>query len=58
MTGMPGTYRKAKARKKAPVKRVQISEEERRAYEETMRAHDQREREHGQYLPDDVKTRR
>ncbi|MBZ8134918.1 hypothetical protein [Afifella sp. IM 167] len=59
MTGIPETYGKAKdRRKKAPVKRVQLSAEQRQAYEDAMREHDRREREHSQYLPDDVRTRR
>ncbi|WP_156953340.1 hypothetical protein [Afifella pfennigii] len=59
MTGSPQTYKKAKdRRKKTPVKRVQLSAEERSAYEDAMREHDRREREHGQFLPNDLKRRR
>lgn len=48
----------AKRRKKAPVKRVVITDELRKTYEDTVRERDRREREHGQFLPDDQKGKR
>lgn len=47
-----------KRRKKAPVKRVVVSDDVRRAYEDDMRERDKREREHLQFLPDDMKGKR
>ena len=55
----PSTFGPSKKRrKKAPVKRVVISDEERKRYEEAVREHDKREREHLHFLPDDMKGKR
>ena len=45
-------------RKKAPVKRVAVSPEARKAYEDTMREQDKRGRDHTQFLPDEYKGKR
>jgi hypothetical protein len=45
-------------RKKAPVKRVVVSAEARKAYEDTMREQDKRGRDHTQFLPDEYKGKR
>ncbi|MBK1624262.1 MULTISPECIES: hypothetical protein [Hyphomicrobiales] len=59
MSTEPQLYKKAKdRRKKAPVKRVQLSAEERRAYEELMQERQKRDKEHTQFLPEDRQTRR
>jgi hypothetical protein len=51
MTGTNGQFRAAKDRKKkAPVKRVTVSAEAERAYEELVRARDERERNYGRHL--------
>lgn len=47
-----------KRRKKAPVKRVILTDEARKAYEDSVREQDKREREHGQFLPSDIKGKR
>ena len=55
----PSTFGPAKKRrKKAPVKRVVISDEMRKGYEDAARERDRREREHLQFLPDDMKNKR
>ena len=55
----PSTFGPAKKRrKKAPVKRVIVSDEVRKAYEDAARERDKREREHLQFLPDDMKAKR
>ncbi len=45
-------------RKKAPVKRVVVSAEARKAYEDTIRERDKRDRDHTQFLPEDHKGKR
>jgi hypothetical protein len=56
---MAGTFGPVKdRRKKAPVKRVTVSAEARKAYEDTIRQQDQRGREHTQFLPDEYKGKR
>ena len=47
-----------KRRKKSPVKRVAVSDEVRKGYEDIARERDKREREHLQFLPDDMKGKR
>ena len=55
----PNTFGPAKTRrKKAPVKRVIVSDEVRKGYEDAVRERDKREREHLQFLPDDMKGKR
>ncbi len=55
----PNTFGPARTRRKAaPVRRVVVSDEVRKAYEDDMRERDKREREHGQFLPDDMKGKR
>ena len=55
----PNTFGPAKKRrKKAPVKRVILSDEARKAYEDGVRERDERERQHLQFLPDDMKGKR
>ena len=57
---MPGsTFKPVKdRRKRAPVKRVTVSVEVRKAYENTIRERDQRENDHTRFLPDDRKGKR
>jgi hypothetical protein len=58
-TSPPNTFGPAKKRrKKAPVKRVFISDEVRKGYEDAARERDRRELEHLQFLPDDMKGKR
>ena len=45
-------------RKAAPVKRITVSPEARKIYEEEMRQREKREKELGQFLPDDRKGKR
>ena len=55
----PNTFGPTKQRrKKALVKRVVVSDEVRKAYEDSVRERDKREREHMQFLPDDIKGKR
>ncbi len=59
MAAAPEKFKRAKARRRTePGKRVAASEEERKAYEDTARRMEDREREHTQFLPDDIKRRR
>lgn len=58
MTTTPDKFKPKERRKASRGKRVSVSEEERRAYEETVKRIGDREREHGQFLPEDVKRRR
>ncbi|MGV8839578.1 MAG: hypothetical protein ACWA6X_04665 [Bauldia sp.] len=52
------TFGPAKARRKsAPVKRITVSPEARKAYEDEMREREKRERELTRFLPDDMKRR-
>lgn len=50
-------FGKQPARKKAPVKRVVLSEDAKRAYEELVNQRDEREREYGRHLAADNKPR-
>jgi hypothetical protein len=53
------TFGPAKNRRKtAPVKRVIVSDEVRKGYEDAARERDKRDREHRQFLPDDMKGKR
>lgn len=53
------TFKPAKDRRKsAPVKRVTMSAEARKAYEDAIRQRDERERDHTRFLPDDRKGKR
>lgn len=53
------TFKRAKDRRKsAPVKRIAVSEETRRAYEDAVKLRDQRERDHTRFLPDEMKGKR
>jgi hypothetical protein len=59
MTTTPDKFKRAKApRRASPGKRVTVSEEQRRAYEETVRGIEDREREHARFLPNDLKSKR
>ena len=59
MATPPNTFKRPKdRRKRSPGKRVAVSEEARKAYEETMRQIDERERQHAQFLPDEHKGKR
>ncbi|MCX5497053.1 hypothetical protein OSH11_20275 [Kaistia dalseonensis] len=51
------TYGKQPPRKKAAVKRVTLSEEAKRAYEELVTKRDERDREYGRHLAADNKPR-
>ena len=56
---LPSTFGPAKKRRKtAPVKRITVSDEVRKGYEDDARERDKREREHLQFLPDDMKGKR
>jgi hypothetical protein len=55
MTDESERYKKAPRRKSAPAKKVALSAEARRAYEEMMRTRDERDRSYAQFLPSDVK---
>lgn len=50
-------YLKQKPRKSAPVKRVALSEEAKRAYEELVQKRDERDRDYGSHLSSDNKRR-
>ena len=50
-------YLKQKPRKQAPVKRVVLSEEAKRAYEEMVQKRDARDRDYGTHLSADNKRR-
>ena len=59
MTTTPEKFKRAKpTRRSSPGKRVTVSAEERRAYEETAQRIGDREREHGQFLSEDLKRKR
>lgn len=59
MAAAPEKFKRAKARRRTePGKRVAASEEERKAYEDMARRMENRDREHTQFLPDDIKRRR
>lgn len=59
MSGTNGRYKKAKAqRKSGTVKRVPLSEEARKKYEELVRSRDEREASYGRHLAEERKTRR
>jgi hypothetical protein len=51
-------YRPQPRRKKAPGKRVTMSDEAKRAYEDTMRQRDERERTYGRHLAESDKKAR
>ncbi|MBZ9937614.1 hypothetical protein LB518_15020 [Mesorhizobium sp. BR1-1-16] len=51
------TFQKQPPRKKAPVKRVSLSEDAKRAYEELVQKRDERDREYGRHLAADNKPR-
>jgi hypothetical protein len=56
---MAETFKPVKDRKKkAPVKRITVSAETRQAYADAMRERDQRDRQHTQFLPEDMKGKR
>lgn len=50
-------YLKQPPRKKAPVKRVVLSEDAKRAYEELVQKRDERDREYARHLAADNKPR-
>ena len=53
------TFKRPKDRRKpSPGKRVAVSEETRKAYEETMRQKAERVQKHEQFLPDEHKGKR
>lgn len=53
------TFKAVKERRKsAPVRRVTVSAEARKAYEDTIRQREERERDHTRFLPDDRKGKR
>jgi hypothetical protein len=53
------TFKPVKDRRKsAPVKRVTVSVEARKAYENAIRERDERDRDHTRFLPDDRKGKR
>lgn len=50
MNDTPNTYKKAPPRKKSPAKRVTLSDEAKRAYEEMMQKRDVEDREYRTHL--------
>ena len=50
-------YKKADRKKKAPVKRVMVSEETARAYEKIVKERDDRDREYARHLAQDNKPK-
>lgn len=50
MTDNSNQFKKAPPRKKAPVKRVTLSEDTKKAYEEMMQKRDQAQKEYGSHL--------
>jgi hypothetical protein len=50
MAETPSQYKKAPARKKAPVKRVALSDEAKKAYEEMMQKRDAEQKTYGVHL--------
>jgi hypothetical protein len=58
-TPPPNTFGPIKDRRKsAPVKRITISAEARKIYEDEMREREKREREITRFLPDEMKGKR
>jgi hypothetical protein len=57
MTEQSDHFKKAPRKKAAPVKKVALSAEARRAYEDMIQNRDERARSYGQFLPADGKTR-
>jgi hypothetical protein len=57
MTNQSEHFKKAPRKKTPPAKRVTLSAEARKAYEEMMQSRDERDRSYGQFLPADGKTR-
>jgi hypothetical protein len=56
MTEANATFKRAKPRQRtAPAKRVSLSAEDRKAYEELLQSRDERGRSYEQYLPSDKK---
>jgi hypothetical protein len=52
-------FKRAKARKKpVPVKRVVLSAEDKKAYEDLVRGRDERERDYGRHLAEERKGKR
>ncbi|HYF55850.1 MAG TPA: hypothetical protein VEA41_16470 [Salinarimonas sp.] len=58
MATTPDKFKPKERRKASPGKRVTLSADERKAYEETVKRMGDKEREHGQFLPDDLKRKR
>ncbi len=54
----PNTFKPRERRKRAPVKHITVSAEARKAYADAMHERDKRDREHTQFLPDDLKGKR
>jgi hypothetical protein len=58
MTGPTETFKRAKPRQRtAPAKRVVLSPEDRKAYEELAQSRDEREKNYTRHLPADKKGR-
>ncbi|MCX5481486.1 hypothetical protein OSH08_20980 [Kaistia geumhonensis] len=57
MADDPQRFMKQPPRKKAVVKRVVLSEEQRRAYEDLVKQKDERDREYGRHLDGENKPR-
>jgi hypothetical protein len=56
MTGTNGTFKRAKPRQRtAPAKRVVLSPEDRKAYEDLLQGRDERGRSYERHLPSDKK---
>ena len=59
MATPPNTFKRPKDRRKSsPAKRVTISEEARKAYEETIRQKAERAQNHEQFLPNEHRGKR
>ncbi len=55
----PTTFKSAKERRKrAPVKHITVSAEARKAYADAANERDKRDREHTQFLPDELRGKR
>jgi hypothetical protein len=58
MSGTSDQFKKKPRQKTPPGKRVAMSAEAKQAYEELIRARDERERTYERHLPQESKTRR
>ena len=57
MTGTTERFKKTPVRKKAPVKRIKVSPDAERAYEDLVRGRDDRHKSYGRFLPAENKSK-